>query len=196
MSRVTPACERLGTPLRDGLLVVAADLLAARGFAGLRMADVASRTGVSRQTVYNEFGNKAGLVQAVAVHRTAEYLVGVEQRLGGADRPFDGMRDALAFMLEQASKDRLITSVVTGADAEDLLPFLTTRGLPVLLPAVAIVAEHLRRRWPDLPAERLRLAAETIVRLVLSHLLMPSAPPEQAVEAMLAVARAVLPEEG
>ncbi|MET1071120.1 MAG: TetR family transcriptional regulator [Umezawaea sp.] len=196
MSRIAPSGERTNASLRDGLLVVAMDLLAAHGFAGLRMADVASRAGLSRQTVYNEFGNKAGLVRAVTAHRTAAYLTGVEQRLSGTDRPLDGVRDALEFMVEQASQDRLVASVVTGADAEGLLPFVTTRGLPVLLPAAGMVAEHLRRQWPDLPAERLRLVAETTVRLALSHLLMPSAPPEQAVEAVLAVARAILPEEG
>ncbi|WP_106185442.1 TetR family transcriptional regulator [Umezawaea tangerina] len=193
MSRATAPGQPPKASLREGLLAVAADLLAARGVAGLRLADVASRAGVSRQTVYNEFGNKAGLVQAVAVHRTAEYLVGVEERLGGATDPFDGMRDAITFMLAQAAEDRLVTSVVTGADAEDMLPFLTTRGLPVLLPATGMVAKHLRRRWPDLPDDRLHLAAETTVRLALSHLLMPSAPRDQAVEAMLAVARAILP---
>ncbi|HEX6344038.1 TetR family transcriptional regulator [Umezawaea sp.] len=180
--------------LRESLLAVAAEDLAANGFAGLRMADVASRVGVSRQTLYNEFRNKVGLVQAVALQRTAEYLAGIEQRLAEAPDPFDGMRDALAFLLARASEDRLVSSVVTGADAEDLLPFLTTRGLPVLVPASAVVAAHLRRRWPDLPGERADQAAETIVRLALSHLLLPSGPPDRAVDAMITVARAVLPE--
>ena len=179
--------------LRESLLAAAAEDLAANGFAGLRMADVASRVGVSRQTVYNEFRNKEGLVQAVALHRTAEYLAGVEQRLLEAPDPFDGMRNALMFMLEQAASDRLVTSVVTGADAEDLLPFLTTRGLPVLVPATELVAKHLRLRWPALPVEHADQSAETIVRLALSHLLLPSGPPERAVDAMIAVARAVLP---
>jgi len=181
------------SPLRESLLTAAADELAANGFSGLRMADVAGRVGVSRQTVYNEFGTKLGLVQAVAVQRTAEYLVGVEQRLVDAPRPFDGMRDALTFLLEQAARDRLVSSVVTGADAEDLLPFLTTRGLPVLLPATEVVARQLTRQWPDLPTEHVRQVAETIVRLALSHLLMPSGTPERAVDAMLAVAKAALP---
>jgi AcrR family transcriptional regulator len=188
---VSRATER---PLRECLLAVAAEELAENGFSGLRMADVASRVGVSRQTVYNEFRNKEGLVQAVALHRTAEYLAGVEQRLVEAANPFDGLRDALAFMLEQAARDRLVTSVVTGADAEDLLPFLTTRGLPVLLPATDLLARHLGRQWPGLPAERVGRVAETIVRLALSHLLLPNGTPAQAVDAMLEVARAVLPE--
>ncbi len=179
--------------LRENLLAVAAEDLAANGFSGLRMADVASRVGVSRQTVYNEFRNKAGLVQAVTLQRTAEYLVEVERRLAEAPDLFEGMRNALTFVLEQAAQDRLVRSVVTGADAEDLLPFLTTRGLPVLVPATDLVAEHLRRQWPDLPDAHVGQAAETIVRLALSHLLMPSGPPERAVDAMLAVARGVLP---
>ena len=194
VSRITPFTERTRASLRDSLITAAADLLSGNGFQGLRMADVATRTGVSRQTVYNEFGNKEGLVQAVALHRTAEYLDGVDSRLADADEPFDGMRDAITFMLEHAAQDRLVSSVLTGADAEDLLPFLTTKGLPVLIPATEVVARHLRKHWPDLPHERVHLIAEATVRLALSHLLMPSGSPDLAVQAMLAVARAVLPE--
>jgi AcrR family transcriptional regulator len=171
------------------LLDAAADQLAAHGFQGLRMIEVASRTGVSRQTVYNEFGNKEGLVQAVAAHRTNEYLKGVAARLAEDGEPWEAMRSAFKFTFEQAAKDRLVSAVLTGADAEDLLPFLTTRGMPVLEPATAVVADHLRKHFPD---KDVHFCAETTIRLALSHLLLPTGDIDHAIDAVITVSKAAL----
>ncbi|WP_170067902.1 TetR/AcrR family transcriptional regulator [Lentzea guizhouensis] len=167
----------------------AADLLAVRGFHGLRMIEVASRAGVSRQTVYNEFGNKEGLVQAVAAHRTEEYLAGIAQRLRQDPDPWQAMRLAFRFTFEQTEKDRLASAMLTGQDAEDLLPFLTIRGHPVLFHATEVVERHLSEHFPG---KRVRFTAETTVRLALSHLLMPSGDLDDAMDAVITVARVTL----
>jgi AcrR family transcriptional regulator len=193
VSDVTPFSERARTTMRGELLEAAADMLAARGFRGLRMADVATRAGVSRQTVYNEFGNKEGLAQAVALHRAAEFIDGVDSRLSTASEPFEGVRSAIEYTLDNAAKDRLVSSMLTGEGAEDLLPFLTTKGQPVLIPATEVVSRHVRRNWPRLPPEQVSLFAEATVRLALSHLLMPSGDRDHAVNAVVGVARAALP---
>ena len=171
------------------LLDAAADLLAAHGFHGLRMIEVASRAGVSRQTVYNEFGNKEGLVQAVAAQRTAEYLTGIVARLRQDPDPWQAMRSAFRFTFEQTEKDRLVSAVLTGQDAEDLLPFLTIRGHPVLFHATEVIERHLSEHFPG---RHVRLTAETTVRLALSHLLMPSSDLDSAIDAVITVARATL----
>ncbi|MBR7540612.1 TetR/AcrR family transcriptional regulator, partial [Mycobacterium tuberculosis] len=49
-------------------------LLTERDWAKITLADVAGRAGVSRQTLYNEFGSRAGLAQAYAL-RLADDLV-------------------------------------------------------------------------------------------------------------------------
>lgn len=171
------------------LIDAGADLLAAHGFHGLRMIEVASRAGVSRQTVYNEFGNKEGLVQAVAAHRTDEYLTGIAARLKHDPDPWEAMRSAFRFTFEQTEKDRLFSAVLTGQNAEDLLPFLTTRGHPVLFQATEVVEQHLSEHFPG---RHVRFTAETTVRLALSHLLMPSGDLDSAMDALVRVARATL----
>ncbi len=171
------------------LLDAAADLLAARGFHGLRMIEVASRAGVSRQTVYNEFGNKEGLVQAVAAWRTEEYLTGIVTRLKEDPDPWEAMRSAFRFTFEQTEKDRLVSAVLTGQDAEDLLPFLTIRGHPVLFQATEVVERHLSDHFPG---RHVRFTAETTVRLALSHLLMPSSDLDSAMDAVVGVAKATM----
>jgi len=193
VSDVTPFVQRSKASLRDSVLAAAAELLADRGYQGLRMADVASLAGVSRQTVYNEFGNKEGLVQAVATQRTVEYLTEVDTRMADAPDPFEGTRDAITYVLAQTAQDRLVSAVLTGTGAEDLLPFLTTKGRPVLTPATEVVARHVRRHWPDLATERVILISETMVRLTLSYLVMPSPDRAVAVDAIVTIVRSLAP---
>ncbi|GAA3847811.1 TetR family transcriptional regulator [Saccharothrix violaceirubra] len=156
------------------MLDAAAGLIAAHGARGLRMADVATKAGVSRQTVYNEFRNKGRLVQAVALHKTAEFVDGLRERMAGCADPVDGLRAGFGFAFDLAASDPLARSVLGGAHAEDMLPMLTTRGRPVLDLATAAVAAHVREHWPLLTPERTALVADTAVRIAISHLLTPA----------------------
>ena len=99
------------------------------------------------------------------------------------------MRSAFRFTFEQTEKDRLVSAVLTGQDAEDLLPFLTTRGHPVLFQATEVVERHLSDHFPG---RHVRLTAETTVRLALSHLLMPSGDLDGAMDAVVRVARVTM----
>lgn len=56
---------------RESLLQAAEAALSARPWPAVRMVEVAAAAGVSRQTLYNEFGGKEGLGRAL-VRRAAE----------------------------------------------------------------------------------------------------------------------------
>ncbi|MGW1493779.1 TetR/AcrR family transcriptional regulator [Streptomyces sp. NPDC002402] len=75
---------------RESLLNAALAALADLPWSGVRMVDVASAAGVSRQTLYNEFGSKDGLARAMVRREADAYLHGVErllaERTGAADR--------------------------------------------------------------------------------------------------------------
>lgn len=169
------------TELTRTLLRAAADLLAARGVQGLRMADVATKAGVSRQSVYNEFGNKERIVHAVALYKTEEFLDEVRSRLAAAADPVEGVGAAVAFVFDQATRDPLTRSVFGGAHAEDMLPLVTTRGHPILAAGTDVFLEHFHLHYPWLGPDRAELIAEHVVRLVISHLLTPSRDPVHAV---------------
>ncbi|PSL54008.1 TetR family transcriptional regulator [Saccharothrix carnea] len=177
------------TELTRALLVAATELIAAHGSRGLRMAEVAVKAGVSRQTVYNEFGNKERLVQAVALHKTAEFLDGVRERLVSTTDPLEGLRRGIGFAFDLAARDPLAKSVLNGANAEDMLPLLTTKGRPVLTLATSVFARHIREHWPALPDARVHVIADTIVRVGLSHLLTPSS---RRLESVVLVTEALL----
>ncbi|UQS27443.1 TetR family transcriptional regulator [Amycolatopsis thermalba] len=191
MTEITDSfAERTRTSLREILLDAAADILAARGYAALRMVDVASAAGVSRQTVYNEFGNKSALVQAVVLRTTGEFLDGIHHRFATAPDLLTGIRDAVTYTIEHGRENRLVASALGTPQGEDLLPLLTTRGEPVLSAAMEVAASHYRESLPALSAEAANLLAETVVRLSLSHLVLPT---HTATEAADLICAAIAP---
>jgi len=184
---VTSFTDRTRASLREALLDAAADLLPDRGHAGLRMADVAARAGVSRQTVYNEFGNKAALTQAVALRTASEFLDGIRQRFETADGLLAGIHHAVVYTIEHARENRLVAAALGTEAGEDLLPLLTSRGEPILTAAADLAAEQYREFEPGLSAEAAALLAETVVRLSLSHLVLPTHSAAEAADAVTAV---------
>nr|WP_166640629.1 TetR family transcriptional regulator [Amycolatopsis sp. SID8362] len=184
---VTSFTDRTKASLREALLDAAADLLPDRGHAGLRMADVAAKAGVSRQTVYNEFGNKAALTQAVALRTASEFLDGIRQRFETADGLLAGIHHAVVYTIEHARENRLVAAALGTEAGEDLLPLLTSRGEPILTAAADLAAEQYREFEPGLSAEAAALLAETVVRLSLSHLVLPTHSATEAADAVTAV---------
>ncbi|SED71211.1 DNA-binding transcriptional regulator, AcrR family [Amycolatopsis tolypomycina] len=184
---MTSFTERTKASLREALLDAAADLLPDRGHAGLRMADVAAKAGVSRQTVYNEFGNKAALTQAVALRTAAEFLDGIRQRFETADGLLAGIHHAVVYTIEHARENRLVAAALGTEAGEDLLPLLTSRGEPILTAAAELAAEQYRELEPGLSPEAAALLAETVVRLSLSHLVLSTHSAAEAADAVTAV---------
>ncbi len=60
--------------LRDSILDGMRDLLLTRDWSSITLSDVAGAAGISRQTIYNEFGSRQGLAQGYAM-RLADRLV-------------------------------------------------------------------------------------------------------------------------
>ncbi|MFB9685807.1 TetR/AcrR family transcriptional regulator [Amycolatopsis plumensis] len=184
---MTSFTERTKASLREALLDAAADLLPDRGHAGLRMADVAAKAGVSRQTVYNEFGNKAALTQAVALRTASEFLDGIRQRFETADGLLAGIHHAVVYTIEHARENRLVAAALGTEAGEDLLPLLTSRGEPILTAAADLAAEQYQEFEPGLSAEAAALLAETVVRLSLSHLVLSTHSATEAADAVTAI---------
>ncbi|WP_412741706.1 TetR family transcriptional regulator [Krasilnikovia sp. MM14-A1004] len=181
--------------LRGSLIAAARNLAITRGWDAVRMADVAEAAGVSRQTVYNEFANKAGLGQAVATEEIERFVAAVRTDLA---TPGDDMRTiaeaTIRHVLVAAAENPLVKAILTGArgGADDLLPYLTTRADVVLVLAGDAVREWAAAQL-DADATDLAPAAESIVRLVVSHVVLPSAAPETAAATLADVVMRLLP---
>ncbi|EMD27136.1 TetR/AcrR family transcriptional regulator [Amycolatopsis azurea] len=187
MGEITSFSDRTKASLREALLDAATELLTEHGFTALRMADVAARAGVSRQTVYNEFGNKASLAEAVVLRTTSEFLEGIRLRVQDARHLLDGIREAVVYTIEHARENRLVAAALGTGAGEDLLPLLTTKGEPILTAATEVAAGQYREFEPSLSPESAALLAETVVRLSLSHLVMPTHSADEAAASVVAV---------
>lgn len=180
--------------LRRTLLEAARELAADRPWKGVTMAAIAARAGVSRQTVYNEFGSRPGLTQALVVHELQEFLAAVEGAIREhADDPATAVAAAIEVFLRAASEDPLVAAV-TGEDGRDeLLPLVTSRGEPLLRIGRERLAAIIGETWPTVagPEER-EFLAETIMRLGLSYVVLPI-PPDQTRVTAEGVARLLRP---
>jgi AcrR family transcriptional regulator len=168
--------------LRDAIVDAARELTISSGWDAVRMGHVAARVGVSRQTVYNEFGDKLGLAHALMLRDHEHYLDGVDEALSCHDDLHSAVAAAVAYSLETAADDPFKKAVLTGAGSEDLLPLFTTQAEPMLFSARTRIIEHAIRHWPELDREAVTELADAAVRLTLSHVLLPAEPPEKVAE--------------
>jgi AcrR family transcriptional regulator len=175
--------ETVRSLLRDRLLDTAHHLVAAEGFDRLRMTQVAATAGVSRQTVYNEFGSKDALGEAL-FNRELEYcLTGIREQLDAhREDPRAAAEAALLFTLRLAARNPLVKAMLTAARDGDqgLLAHLTVRAEPAFTTASAALDHYAAEAWPQIDPHSRDLAVETAVRLTASHLVQPAAAPEES----------------
>src|SRR5205814_2535248 len=104
------------------------------GISRTTVEDVAGRAGFSRQTVYRYFPSKDHLVLALVLREEEKFIEGTRRAFsseGTLDEAFTG---AINFCLEYAREHPLLDRLLA-TDQETFLPYLTTRGLPVIVRA-------------------------------------------------------------
>lgn len=117
---VDPVSSANAERTRAALLDAAARLFVARGYRGVGLEVVAREAGVTRRTVYNQFGSKAGLLRAVSAH--VEDAAGLPAHLAKVFAASDGvaMLDAmLDTIVAVEPKVRPLSAVVHAARLED-----------------------------------------------------------------------------
>ncbi|MCX4813735.1 TetR/AcrR family transcriptional regulator [Streptomyces sp. NBC_01239] len=114
---------------RESLLDAAYTALARRSWSTVRMVDVAAAAGVSRQTLYNEFGSKEGLARALVRREADGYLVGVERALGSHSDARERLTATAEWTASAARENALIRAMLTGCWSERL-PSPTLSAVP------------------------------------------------------------------
>jgi AcrR family transcriptional regulator len=172
--------------LRETIINAVDDLARSRGWSATTMSDVAAAAGVSRQTLYNEFGSRRALVEAY-ITREIENLVAqaTDAVQANADDARRALRIAFSLFLKLASDEPIVQLIVNDAEGGELQRMLTALGQSL---ASERVAHLIPEMWPQVGADDARLLAESLVRLAISHALLPTQEPEVAareVERML-----------
>jgi AcrR family transcriptional regulator len=182
---------------REILLATAKDVVVAGDWERMPLAEIASRAGVSRQTVYKEFGNKYGLATALSAFETASYMEELAEVLEAyPDDPVAGTRAAVLHTLETGADDPLLKAILSSARGpSELLPWFTTRADPLLAAAGKLLTGYLTAHWPHLTTRDVRLVAESVIRLTVSHLVLPLAPIERTADDLATLVERLLPPE-
>lgn len=169
-----PYAEASKVLLRDLVLDAMRDLLLSKDWSSITLADVAKSAGISRQTIYNEFGSRQGLAQGYAL-RLADRLVdaigsAIDDNVGQIHEAFlQGFR---MFFTESAA-DPLVLSLLTGAAKPDLLQIITTDSGPIITRASARLTRALMSSWVSASEQDAGVLARAIVRLAMSYVSMP-----------------------
>jgi AcrR family transcriptional regulator len=163
--------------LREQALGAAHGLTVDKGWSQVRMGEVAALTGVSRPTLYKEFGDKQGLGEALILRETERFLTGIAQAL--EQHPTDiaaGILAAVQYMLAEADASPLLRGILTSARNGDneALPLLTTRSAPILSAATDTLLVWFRGQFPELDPADLTDSADALARLAVSHLVLPA----------------------
>jgi AcrR family transcriptional regulator len=164
--------------LRDRLLDAGRDQLSERRWAQVTMAEIATAAGVSRQTLYNEFGTRDEFAQALVIREGSRLLDEVEEAIEeNADDPRTALTAALERFLTIARDDPFVRLLLGDDGTGGLLPLVTTQSLPVVGWASGRLVGAIDAHWPGVPERDLEDLADTVVRLAISHVAAPRQPP-------------------
>ena len=181
--------------MRERVIDAAVTLTTEVGWAQVTMARLADVVGVSRQTVYNEVGSKPLLAEAMILRELERFLGLVTVAFDAHPTDLVGaIRDASCAVLEASQDNLLLKAIVSathGADTE-LLPLLTTHAGALLSTSKAVLVDRVAPYDIELSADELDAAIDMVVRVVLSHVMQPSASPARTAEDIAWISARVL----
>jgi AcrR family transcriptional regulator len=179
----TPYPEAARELLRQTLFGAARDELGRRAWSEITMSDIAAAAGVSRQTLYKEFGSRDEFAQAFVIHEGERFLDGVDAAVREhLDDHRAAVGAALTTFLQAAGEDPLVRILLSDDGTGGMLPLVTTQGMPVVQWATARLSATIEAGWPQAPSAKVQLLAESLVRLAISYITAPSQAPETTAE--------------
>jgi AcrR family transcriptional regulator len=168
--------------MRDAMLEATYATVLEQGWGSLRMGSVAARVGVSRQTLHAQFGTKDALGQALVLREADRFLELITAALEEhPDDVVEAVRHAASRTLEMLAANPLLQAILAGPvrpGDETLLPLLTSRGQPLVHRASEVVTAWLLAHGPQSDPAVVADLVDSVVRLVVSHSLMPVDPPD------------------
>lgn len=182
------------TPLRARLVATASDVTSNEGWSAVTMGRLAELVGVSRQTVYNEVGGKSALAEAMVLHELTLFLAQVDEAFTTNAELIDAVREASRGVLQMARTNPLLRAILSASQGAgtDLLPLLTTHSEAVLETATSVIRGHLTKFELTIDEQQVEIGIDMVVRLVLSHVMQPSASPARTADDIAWVANRVL----
>lgn len=171
--------------VRERTLEVAHEQLLEYGWDQVRVSRIAAQVGVSRPTVYDEFGNKEGIAEALGLAETERFLVAIKLVLDKSSKdPAKALRTAVRYTFRESDRSPLLRAILTsdGAAAGSsatVLPLFTTRPASFLRRATDSLVDWFNWHYPGLDQRRLVDATDAVVRLTVSNVMFPGSNPRR-----------------
>ncbi len=179
-----PAAEQTSTPgryreaastlARDTALDALRELLHERNWRNVTMSHIAKAAGLSRQSLYNEFGSRRGVAQGYAIRLTDIFVDLCETAL--YEHPDDAgaaLRQGFSSFFQLSALDPLVRSLHGGDAPEDLLRLITTDSAVLIERAGDRLANTFQRGWVGASPRQADVISRAIVRLALSYIPEP-----------------------
>ncbi len=149
-----------------------------QGWSAITMSRLGDAAGVSRQSVYNEFGGKQQVAEALVARELQRFLKAVDEGLAQGSTPGESVRFGGEAVLRLAGDNPMLKAALSAAagSPSPLLPLLTSQSLPLIHTATTRVEAGLVAAHPQVAGPHLVSAVDTIVRVVLSHVVQPGPP--------------------
>ena len=175
--------SRVRDLLRTSILDAARRQASERDWGEVRIADIAAEVGVSRQTIYNEYGAKEALGTAIFMREVEEFRARLMATVEEAPDFGTAVRRTIELALEVGRTHPVVRRMLDPASETDsaLLPLLTTRADLLVVPVRTALAEALQKRFPGAIPERAELLTDLTIRSTLSQVVLPSDLPEDKV---------------
>ncbi|NQU37511.1 MAG: TetR/AcrR family transcriptional regulator [Actinobacteria bacterium] len=186
--------------VREAALDAATRQLANVGWDQIRFGHIAAEVGVSRPTLYAEFGNKDGFGEALVQHEAQRFLVGITTILYDSQiAPLSAVKAAVSYTFAEADQSPVTRAILTsgtvdGRTSDSLLPFITTRGAPVMASVNGGLLVWFSEQCEHTPARELVEGVDVIVRVVVSYLLAQESDHKQSTERIGRLVTKLMPE--
>ena len=170
---------------RGRILDATFDAVSDFGVSRTTVEDVAQRAGLSRQTVYRYFPSKDHLVLALVLREEEKFIEGTRAAFASEVDLEGAFARAISFCLDYARQHPLLDRLLA-ADQETFLPYLTTRGLPVIVRAREALLDLVSERRSGADSDSLRGILDAAIRATVSYILTPSERPQATVSRAMA----------
>ncbi|MGO3327195.1 TetR family transcriptional regulator [Gordonia sp. (in: high G+C Gram-positive bacteria)] len=163
----------------ERFLDAAVAIITEDGWDRLSMTRVAQRSRVPRQSLYKEVGTKSDLGEVVVSREVERFVARVREGIDAHPDSIDrGLRTAAHYALEYGQTNPVLAAVLRPGHDPKLLAMLTVRPEAVLTQASSAISAIVGDRVSE-------GTVDTMVRLILSHLLQPTVTIDEAADRVM-----------
>jgi AcrR family transcriptional regulator len=173
---------------RQRIIAAATSCVEQFGPAKTTLSDVAAELGVTRQTVYRYYSGLAELLGAVAQAGLEDFVERMERHLATFSTPAEAAIESIVFAIQAIPQEPYI-GVLFQAGETDIFSRGVTSSMA--LSVGALILRRIPVDWSQIGVndEELEGLAEILMRLFVSFLQYPAAPPRSEDELRVLVRR-------